>query len=252
MKIEQIRHGTVILHIGGKKLLVDPVLADKGTISPIEGVPNADWNPLVPLPVPISHVTDCDAVLVTHTHRDHFDDKAEELLDKSIPLFCQPEDGGKIRSRGFLSVTAVKDRFPWGGMTFHRTGGRHGYGAISLKMAPVSGFVIAAPGEPVVYLTGDTVWCACTRKAMDEFKPDIVICNCGEAKFAHGRAITMGTADIRRICEGYPAAKVVAVHMEAWNHCRLSRQALQEFAVSNAFEKQVFIPKDGEMLEFAL
>jgi hypothetical protein len=40
-----------------------------------------------------------------------------------------------------------------------RTGGRHGTGEIGEKMGPVSGYVLRGPGEPVVYIAGDTVWC---------------------------------------------------------------------------------------------
>jgi L-ascorbate metabolism protein UlaG (beta-lactamase superfamily) len=250
MKIELIRHATTILHMDGKRILIDPVLGDKGTMSAIEGVPNKSSNPLVDLPVPIIAITDCDAILVTHTHRDHFDEKAMEVLPKNIPLFCQPEDEEKIRSSGFTNASAVHDKLIWGNVTFNRTGGRHGYGVIAVKMAPVSGFVITAPGEPSVYIMGDTVWCACTRKAMDVFKPDIAVCNCGEAKFPKGRPITMNARDILQVCNASPDIKVVAVHMEAWNHCRLSRESLRDFTIRYSIDNQVLIPINGETLDF--
>lgn len=250
MKIELIRHATLILHMDGKKLLVDPVLSAKGTISAIEGVPNKSDNPLVELPVPLSSITGCDAVLVTHTHRDHFDEKAMEVLPKNIDLFCQPEDEEKIKASGFSKVTAIHDKFNWGSITFNRTRGRHGYGVIAVKMAPVSGFFITAPGEPSVYIMGDTVWCACTKKTMEVFKPDIAVCNCGEAKFSYGRPITMNARDILQVCNTSPEAKVVAVHMEAWNHCRLSRKALRDITIMYSLDQQVLIPADGETLEF--
>lgn len=250
MKIETIRHGTVILDINGLRLLVDPVLGEKGTMPAIKDVPNTDKNPLVDLPVPVTSIINCDAVLVTHTHSDHFDGKAAELLPKGIPLFCQPEDEGKIREKGFKNVTAVHSDHSWDGITFHRTGGRHGHGAIAVKMAPVSGFVITAREEPSVYIAGDTVWCSCVRKAMHKYKPDIMVCNCGEARFSTGRAITMGTGDIQRICSFYPDVKVVAVHMEAWNHCRLTREALTGFLKENQWESRVSVPSNGDSLIF--
>ena len=39
---------------------------------------------------------------------------------------------------------------------FERTGGQHGDGEIGRKMAPVSGFVLSAQDEPLLYLAGDT------------------------------------------------------------------------------------------------
>lgn len=250
MKLEMIRHATLILHLNGLKLLVDPVLGNKGTLSAVQGVPNGDSNPLVELPVPVETVIGCDAVLVTHKHYDHFDEKAQELLPKNIPLFCQPEDEEEIRGKGFFNVIPVHDSLSWNGITFHRTKGRHGYGELALKMAPVSGFVLQVPGEPSVYIMGDTVWYAGTKKAMEEFKPDIAVCNCGEARFSAGRAITMSTRDIDGLCSEFPEVRVVAVHMEAWNHCRLTRKALRDHLTANQLESRVSIPADGEVLAF--
>ncbi len=251
VRIELIRHATLILHLDGKRILVDPILGDKGTISAIKGVPNERDNPLVELPVPVASITDCDAVLVTHMHRDHFDEKAMELLPKNIELFCQPEDEIQIKASGFSNVRAVHEKSDWDNISFHRTKGKHGHGAIALKMAPVSGFVITAPAEPSVYIMGDTVWCTCTKKTMEVFKPDIAVCNCGEARFSTGRPITMDARDILQVCNTSPDAKVVAVHMEAWNHCRLSRKSLRDVIIAHSLDKQVFIPADGEIIEFS-
>ncbi len=37
-----------------------------------------------------------------------------------------------------------------------RTSGRHGSGQIGEQMGAVSGFVLAAAGEPTLYIAGDT------------------------------------------------------------------------------------------------
>ena len=248
MNIQFIRHATFILEINNKKLLVDPVLSPMGTMTPIENVPNQNNNPLVALPVPVESIIDCDAIIVTHTHRDHFDDKAAELLPKELPLFCQREDETKIRAFGFVNVIPVKDHFEWEGIHIIRTKGKHGHGVIAFKMAPVSGFVISASDEPSVYVMGDSVWCSYTEKALLKYAPEFVISNCGEAKFAYGRAITMNAPDILSICQKSPSVKVIAVHMEAWNHCRLSREALRDFTILHSIEKQVHIPADGELI----
>jgi len=47
--------------------------------------------------------------LVSHLHSDHFDPAAQELLPKSTPIFCQPEDKATIETKGFSSVTPVTD-----------------------------------------------------------------------------------------------------------------------------------------------
>ncbi len=250
MQIQLIRHATLILNINNKKILVDPILSKKGTMSAIPSVPNSNANPLVELPVPVETLIDCDAVIVTHTHRDHFDEEAGKLLPKSLPVLCQPEDFDKFVKLGFTEVKPIVSSLEWEGINITRTKGRHGHGIIAGRMAPVSGFIISAPGEPVIYLTGDTVWYSCTEKAMKKFNPDVTICYCGEAKFKLGKPITMNAQDILEVSKTCPSTKIVAVHMEAWNHCRLSRKNLRDFTKENNIEKQVFIPENGEVLTF--
>jgi len=119
--------------------------------------------------VPVGEVlAGVDAILITHTHRDHLDEAAVRQLPKQVPLFCQPPDQEKLLQHGFEQVIAVEEQGEWKGIRLYRTGGRHGTGEIGEKMGPVSGFVLkAADGtEPTLYLTGDTVWCREVEQAL--------------------------------------------------------------------------------------
>lgn len=249
VKIQFIRHATMILYLAGKKLLVDPLFSQKNTMPAVKNVPNKSDNPLVDLPVPIDALLECDAVFVTHMHRDHFDNTAADLLPKDLLIFCQPQDSEKFRELGFNNAIPVTKSFNWGNIKILRTKGKHGHGIIAKRMAPSSGFVISAPGEPVVYLTGDTVWCPCVEKVLIKYSPEVIISNCGEARFSLGKPITMDVGDILSLCRLSPAANVVAVHMDAWNHCRLSRKELRDFTIEHNIDNQVCIPENGELLE---
>lgn len=250
MKIQLIRHATLKIFSGDKKILVDPMLSHKGTIPSIPDVPNQSLNPLVNLPIDIKEILNCDAVLVTHTHIDHFDDSAAKLLSKSIPVFCQPEDETKIKSYGFINVCPIFSSYSWNDITFNITRSKHGHGELAIKMAPVSGFVISSKGEPSVYIAGDTVWCGEVEKALEKYSPEIVVLNCGAAQFSYGEPITMTAEDVHKLCSKFPNVKVVAVHMEAWNHCRLSRKALKNYISTNKIKNTIFIPDDGESISF--
>ncbi|PRR83630.1 MBL fold metallo-hydrolase [Clostridium vincentii] len=250
MKIQLIRHATLIISVNNKRILVDPVLSESGSMEPIKKIPNQNYNPLVELPTSIDNITNCDAVLVTHTHRDHFDEAAAKLLPKSIPIFCQPKDELKLHSYGFSDVHPIKYTYIWNNILFNRTKGKHGHGVLAMKMAPVSGFVVSSQGEPSVYIAGDTIWCKEVEKSIEKFKPEVVVCNCGGAQFSFGKPITMATKDIDEICCRYANIKVVAVHMDAWNHCRLSRRYLRNYINANKITSNVFIPEDGELLIF--
>nr|ELJ1592211.1 MBL fold metallo-hydrolase [Escherichia coli] len=47
-----------------------------------------------------------------------------------------------------------------------------------------------------------------------------------------------------------PEAQIVATHMEAVNHCLLTRDALKEYARDNQIIEFVNVPEDGETLTF--
>lgn len=250
MKIQLIRHATLIMSINNKRILIDPMLSEASSMAPIPDVPNQNNNPLVELPIDISNIINCDAVLLTHTHRDHFDEAAAKLLPKNIPMFCQPEDETNLLSYGFTNLHPIHDSYTWNNIIFYRTGGKHGHGLIAKKMAPVSGFIISVSGEPSVYIAGDTVLCREVEKSIEKYNPNIIICNCGAAQFRFGRPITMTSRDLYKLRCKFEKIKIVAVHMEAWNHCRLSRKDLRNYLTSKNIEANVFVPEDGEMLSF--
>ena len=250
MKIQLVRHATLILTINNKKILVDPMLSKKGILPPVENVPNQNPNPLVELPIHINDILKCDAILVTHTHRDHFDNTASELLPKNIPLFCQPEDQIKFETYGFTNIHPINTSYSWEGITFNRTQGKHGHGLLALKMAPVSGFVINSKDYSPIYIAGDSVWCTEMKKAITKFKPEIIICNCGSAQFHFGSAITMTEKDLKKLCEEFSDIRIIAVHMNAWKHCRLTKEELKNYITKYKLSSRIMIPDDGDILNF--
>jgi len=217
-------------------MLVDPMLDDVGVRPPIEKTRNQVANPTVPLPFPAEEVVrDLDAVIVTHRHRDHLDARGEELLPRDVPVFCQPEDEDALRELG-LDARAIVDEIEWEGVRITRTPARHGSGAIAELLAPVSGFVLDE-----LYLAADTVWYDAVAETIERHRPRVTIVNAGGAEFVEGGLIVMGVDDVREVAERVPT--VVAVHMEALNHCFLSRATLRREVPG------VLVPDDGETLE---
>ncbi|MGE5724952.1 MAG: MBL fold metallo-hydrolase [Acidobacteriota bacterium] len=246
MRLRLLRHATLIVEFAGRKLLVDPMLSAPGAMPAIDNSPNPRPNPLVPLPASTQEIVpDLDAILVTHTHRDHWDDAAARELPKEVPLLCQPEDEQKLRGQGFTRVQPLQTGLIWNALEVTRTSGQHGTGEIGKRMAPVSGFVLRGPGEDPLYIAGDTIWCAEVQQAIAQFRPAAIVVNAGAARFLEGDPITMTAADVISVCRSAPQAKVIAVHMEAINHCLLTRQELSA-EVQAAGTRQVVIPKDGD------
>ena len=252
MKIHFLRHATVLLEDGGVKVLVDPMLGTKGAKDAVPNTPNQRRNPLTFLPIEPGEMSllidDLEAVLVTHTHSDHWDETAQELLPKSLDIYCQPEDAEKIRDAGFVSVRSVEELVELEHIQIWRTGGQHGSGEIGRLMAPVSGFILNSEGEPGLYIAGDTIWCKEVDRAIDEHEPEVIVVNAGAAQFLEGGPITMTAHNVAQVCEAATDAKIVAVHMEAINHCILSRADLWSYLDGRGLAGRVEIPDDGQEL----
>ena len=248
-RVQLIRHATLIVHYGGRRLLVDPMFSDPGVLPPISNSPNPRPNPLVPLPTPAENIlTGIDAVVVTHTHSDHWDPAAVKLVPKNAPLLIQPPDARRMADQGFTAARPIDASTTWNGITIARTGGQHGRGDVGKRLAPVSGFVLKAAGAPTIYIAGDTVWCPEVESGLSAHTPDVVIVNAGAAQFLEGGPITMDAADVLQVCQAAPKARVIAVHMEAINHCVLTRAALREAVSTSPQKPTVSIPGDGEVL----
>jgi L-ascorbate metabolism protein UlaG (beta-lactamase superfamily) len=238
VQLTLVRNATLLLELAGKRVLVEPMLDDEGARPPIEGTRNPVPNPTAPLPMPAEGVVaGLDAVIVTHRHRDHLDGTAEELLPRDVPVFCQPEDEDALRELG-VDARAVDDEVDWDGLRIVRTPGRHGTGPIADALAPVSGFVLGG-----LYIAGDTVWYEGVEATIERHQPRVAVVNAGGAEFAEGGLIIMGIDDVREVAARVPT--VVAVHLEALNHCYLTRAAIR------ASLPDVLVPADGETLEIA-
>jgi L-ascorbate metabolism protein UlaG (beta-lactamase superfamily) len=252
MEIQLIRHAALRVRIDSIHLLVDPMLGEKGSMPAIVNSANPAPNPLVPLPMPVSEILQgIDAVLVTHVHRDHWDAAATELIPRSLRILCQPPDTVFFRELGFEDVRPVQSAVAYGMVTIARTGGEHGTGEIGAKMAPVSGYVLRSRAGESLYIAGDTIYCPAVKKALKDFAPQVAVVNCGGARFLEGDPITMTAEDVATVARLAPETQIVAVHMEAINHCAVKRADLRAHLTSLKLAKPVLIPRDGELLTFS-
>jgi L-ascorbate metabolism protein UlaG (beta-lactamase superfamily) len=253
VRLTLVRHATLLVEVAGHRLMVDPMLDAANARGPVRGTPNERPNPLVDLPMSAAEAAaGVEAVLLTHTHVDHLDAAGVTTVPPGVPWFCQPEDVEDITSAGVADARAVPmgGSLEWDGITIHRTGGRHGREEqIVQGLGPVSGFVVSAPGEPTLYVAGDTVWCDEVAGAIAAHGPDVVVVNAGGARFVQGGTITMEAADVIATAEALPDGRVVATHMEAINHCLETRAELAAAVEAAGVAERVLIPGDGDSLQ---
>jgi L-ascorbate metabolism protein UlaG (beta-lactamase superfamily) len=256
--VRLLRHATLVIRTTVKKeqvtLLVDPMFSPKGAMDPVANAGNDIRIPMVDLPVTPRELevilATTDHVLLTHTHRDHWDVAAQQTIYRQTSFFCQVEDLEKLKEQGFERVSAALPG-SWTesmNLKFHWIEGQHGQGEIGKKMGSVNGYVIES-GKQKLYVAGDTIWCKPVEDAIKEHQPDVIIVNAGGAEFLTGGRITMNTWDIKMISKAAPNSKIIAVHMDTVNHCKVTRDILKKF-VADTKLANVVIPADGETLTF--
>lgn len=257
--LQHIRNATIKLKYAGVKFLIDPMLADKGRYPGLPGTYQSHIrNPTVDLPLPSREIIDeVDAVILTHAHPDHWDQTAEALIPKDIPVFVQnQQDAETIRSHNFENVIILADRVDFRGVSLFRTEGIHGpkdlYSMRGLGpiLGEVMGVVLQAYGRKTVYIAGDTIWGSEVKEALRLFEPDITLLNAGHALLEglDDYPILMGKQAVKKVALAAPSTRIVAVHLEAINHCTLSRTELRSYVDDQGIGDRVLIPEDGELL----
>lgn len=250
-----LRNATLLLaYEGGPTLLVDPMLAEPGTAPPVPMTLPTRRNPLTPLRMPAADaVAAADVVLATHLHNDHFDTVARGgAIPRETRILCQPPDADALRGDGFTHVEPVEERATVGAVEIERVVAHHTLDPqVTDLLGPGSGYVLRAPGEPTVYLGGDCVWCDDMAATLDRAQPDVVVLNGGAARFQQGGHITMTATDVIAAARHAPQAHVVVVHLEALNHCPMTRDELRRHTVAAGLADRVRIPLDGEELALA-
>ncbi len=258
MHITQLRNATIIVHFGAINILVDPMFARKDELPALRLLDGLRLrNPTVDLPssaaAALETVTHC---LITHCQRGHFDhlDRAGKqwLRERQIPVICTPHDSAHLRQRGLNAQPLAPGHSaqPFLGGAIRTVRCTHGRGVIGALMEHGVGYLIEMPGEPSVYLTGDTVLTDDVREFVRLHQPQVCVVPAGGARFDLGGEIIMGIDEVIAFARLAPGA-VVANHLEALSHCPVRRDQLRGAAAAAGVGARLLIPADGEAMEFA-
>ncbi|SFN34055.1 L-ascorbate metabolism protein UlaG, beta-lactamase superfamily [Chryseobacterium oleae] len=253
MKLELWRNATLLIQIGGKNILIDPMLGAKSSLGKLPMTDNELLNPLVDLPFSEEELKDklskIDAIAVTHLHPDHWDGKAIELLNKDIPVICPEVIAEQIAQSGFKNIISIKDSIIWENINISITQGQHGTGEIGEKMGEVNGFVFKTE-EKTLYIVGDSIWYEGIAAEIDKYRPQHIVVAGGAATFVMGDPIIMTSRDIIKLCEYIPEATVLVTHLEAVSHCKEDRKFIQDKIIESGLQDRCFVLQDGEEYSF--
>ncbi len=141
-----VGHGTVVVAMGGARVIVDPVLRPRVLhLKRFHRIPAAALRGL-------------DAVLITHQHHDHLDPPSLERLGKDLPVIVPKGASGLLRRKRFTRVSEIAEgeRLRIGGLEVLATPAAHD-GKRDQPLGPHAdpiGFRLEAGRS--VYVAGDT------------------------------------------------------------------------------------------------
>jgi L-ascorbate metabolism protein UlaG (beta-lactamase superfamily) len=125
MKVTYIGHATLLLELGGVRLLTDPNFDSKlGRILPRVSAPG----------IALEELPALDAILLTHAHADHLSFDSLDRLPRTIPLFAPPVVAKWLRRLGYTQALDIGpgETVSVGDVTVHTAsathrGNRYGY-----------------------------------------------------------------------------------------------------------------------------
>jgi L-ascorbate metabolism protein UlaG (beta-lactamase superfamily) len=227
---------TVILRYAGFTILTDPNFLHRGDHVHL-GYGLTARRRTEPA-IDIDQLPDIDFVLLSHLHGDHFDQVAEERLDRQVPILTNPQAAASLRRKGFVAARGittwdtVEVRKGTTSVEVTALPGRHGPGPIDALLPDVMCSLLEfadASGWPRLrmYVSGDTL----VHEELAEIPRrhpgiDLALLHLGGTRIL-GVLLTM---DAR---QGLEAMRIVAPRMTVpihYNDYGVFRSPLEDFA----------------------
>lgn len=214
---------TVLLEYAGLTILTDPTFDEPGAY------PDPGGTALVKTHGPALDVAALPPVhlilLSHHEHEDNLDHAGLELVRSGIPTLTTPAAAADLalpHVRGLAAWESTERR----GFSVTAVPASHGPDDI---VGPVTGFLLEAPGEPSVYVSGDNSEIDAVFEVAARYAPvGLAILFAGAARVPEiDAALTLTSEDAVSATRILGARAVVGVHCEDWQHFSESRADLE-------------------------
>lgn len=216
---------TAVLEYAGLRIVTDPTFDPPGaygdpgdqlvkTAGP--GIARLDLGPV-------------DLVLLSHhEHEDNLDYEGLELLAQGVLTLSTTKAATELFGGGVLGLDSWESH-QVGAVTVTAVPALHGPPGSEARLGPVIGFMLEAPGEPTVYVSGDNASIPLVEQIAGAFaKVDIALLFAGAARIPDIDApLTLSSADAATAARLLGVSRVVGLHTEDWEHFSESRAQLE-------------------------
>lgn len=250
---------TVILELGGLRILTDPNFLHQGDHAPLGYGLRSER--LTQPALELDEVLPVDLVVLSHHHGDHFDEVAAEGLPGATPIISTPHACRKLARQGFTSTWPLARwetqavHFPGGTLEVTAMPAKHAPRPLDALLPPVMGSVLdlrTAAGRHRTYISGDTL----LHHDLDEIPrryPDIDlgVFHGGGTRVA-GVTLTMSGPQVVEAIERIDPDHAVPVHRDDYTVFKSGTDDLVAALGVRRLRTEVHILAHGESMTFPL
>ena len=217
---------TALLEYAGLRIITDPTFdAPQVYADPEESTLEKTAGPAIAR----GDLGVVDLVLLSHHgHKDNLDWEGLELIAQGIPTLSTREAADHLFGGTVIGLDNWESH-EFGAVTITAMPALHGPPGSEPRVGPVIGFLLEAPGEPTIYVSGDNASLPLVKQIADRFAPvDIALLFAGAARVPDIDAdLTLTSTDAATAAKTLGARVVVGLHTEDWTHFTHTRGELE-------------------------
>lgn len=249
MKLTWLGTASVLIEYGGLRLLTDPVFDPNGRTYGFgpRGTPRSWFSSTRDYEVPLQAggLGVIDGVLISHDHHaDNLDASGHEFVvsGTAAPVVTNPRAAMRLSlARHDVRGLRAGHSTSIGAVRITATPAQHGP-RFTPQSRQVCGFLLEAPEEPTVWISGDTVLTPALRAwARENRGVDVAVVHAGGVRFTSaplfGSALfTMDAAQVVELLGILEPHVVIPVHRTGWAHFEPQQRLL------DALERASLLP----------
>jgi L-ascorbate metabolism protein UlaG (beta-lactamase superfamily) len=245
VRVQLVGGPTAVLEYAGLRLLTDP------TFSPPGEYAGGLVKTTAPA-VPAGAVGRVDVVLLSHDHHsDNLDPAGREFLAQAATVLTTPAGGARLGGNA-EGVEPWTSRPVGSGVTVTAVPALHGPPGSEAVTGPVTGFVLTAPDEDTVYVSGDNASLDVVRTIARRAGPiDVALLFAGAVQIPQrfdGAYLTL-SSDLAAMAAAILALRsAVPLHFEGWTHFTQGPDELRAAFAGNGLGHLLAMPERGEWL----
>ncbi len=222
---------TLLIELGGLRILTDPTFDPPGAYEPRPGV---HLTKTAAPALAADAIGAIDLVLLSHDHHmDNLDESGRELLEHAGTALTTPSGGERLGplARGLANWDTVEVARPGGGV-LRVTGlpAQHGPDGSEHLVGEVIGFRLEGEDLPSVYVSGDNASLEVVREVAERTGPvDVAVLFAGGAQMPYlgDDYLTLPSAWAPEAARLLGARAVLGIHCDSWAHFSDDRTSLE-------------------------